>query len=231
MKKLDLNSKSKLVHPLIKMIDAIEFKRDNRDYLGASIIGNSCSRAIQFEFFSTPMDKKRESRIIRIFHRGNEGEKWMAEWMKKAGISIDGKQTGFEALDGLFSGHCDGIITEGLENCPRIWENKVVGAKSWKAFEKNGLEKSNKTYYGQIQIYQAYLELENPALFTVLNADTMEIYAEDIEFNAKTAQELSDKALNIIEACKAGIMLPGVSEDPEYYECNWCGWKTRCYSI
>ena len=53
-------------------------------------------------------------------------------------------------------------------------------------------------------IYQAYLELhEHPAIFTALNADTMEVYTELVPFDAALAQRMSDRAVKVITATEA----------------------------
>ena len=42
-------------------------------------------------------------------------------------------------------------------------------------------------------VYRAYLELhEHPAIFTAINADTMEIYTELVPFDAALAQRMSE---------------------------------------
>jgi hypothetical protein len=44
---------------------------------------------------------------------------------------------------------------------------------------EKGLAVAKPVYAAQVAIYQAYLELhEHPAIFTAINADTMEIYTE-----------------------------------------------------
>jgi hypothetical protein len=245
--KLDLNSKTKInaiPHKLIKIInDSIlesEGKKEKRWYLGASYIGDTCKRKIQYQFFNAKRDSGNEisARIFRIFERGHVGEGMMAKWMCGAGFILDGSQAGFSVLGGLFSGHCDGIIKSGhkdLSPYPRLWECKVLGDKSWKKLNGggvDGLKKNSPAYYGQIQIYQAYLDItENPALFTALNADTMDILAIDVPFNSSDAQELSDKAVMIIKACQAGEKLPRMNDDPDYWECRFCGYKERCHAV
>ena len=49
---------------------------------------------------------------------------------------------------------------------------------------------------------------ENPALFTVLNKDTSEIYYELVPFDRELAQKISDKGVEILKATKANEMLP-----------------------
>ena len=102
----------------------------------------------------------------------------------------DGRQFGFSALDGRFKGHIDGCLVAGPVPLayPALWENKALGAASWKDVVKRGLTLSKPVYAAQIALYQAYLELPNPALFTALNRDTMELYSELVPFDPSLAQ-------------------------------------------
>lgn len=76
----------------------------------------------------------------------------------------------------------------------------------------------------------AYFELtENPALFSALNADSMEICVLDIPFDASVAQELSDRAVNLVRACEAGQLLPRCTQDESWFECKFCDYHERCW--
>ena len=63
-------------------------------------------------------------------------------------------------------------------NIPALWENKALGAASWKDVVKKGVVIARPVYAAQIALYQAYLDLPNPALFTALNRDTFELHCE-----------------------------------------------------
>ena len=79
-------------------------------------------------------------------------------------------------------------------------------------------------------LYQAYLELHaHPALFTAVNADTMEIHAELVPFDAALAQRMSDRAVKVITATEAGELLPRSFSDPTHVECRMCPWQDRCW--
>jgi hypothetical protein len=135
---------------------------------------------------------------------------------------------------GLFRGHADGIITHGPNlpgvAYPCLWEHKALGAKSWRAIERDGLERVRPEYAAQIWIYQAYLDItEHPALFTALNADTCERFHLLLPFNAERAQAWSDRAVSIIRATRAGELLPRVTDDPNDWRCKMCGYRERCW--
>ena len=141
----------------------------------------------------------------------------------------------FNAAGGALRGHADGIIIHGPDLpgayliYPFLWEHKAVNAKNWRAVERDGLEKTFPQYAAQVALYQAYLDIANPALFTVTNADTCEWLHFLVPFNAECAQLWSDRAVNIIEATRAGELLPRGFDDPEDWRCRMCPHKERCW--
>lgn len=216
-----------------------------RDYLGVSSIGRSCLRQIQYDYTKTPKDEDGgfDGKTLRIFERGHLGEVRVAEWMRWAGAQVvthkaDGfGQIGFSAADGRWKGHIDGVILEWPDcplpelKVPALWENKILGAKGWKSITSKSLVLAYPVYAAQIAVYQSRLDLtENPALFTAINADTMEIHAELVPFDAALAQRMEDRAAQIIMATEASELLPRCTTDPTHFECQWCSWKGRCWA-
>lgn len=237
---LDFNSKRTIADSVAEMIDAAmqESQDAPRAYLGASSIGEPCARRLQYNFIGAKADEGSgfSGRTKRIFHRGHQGEEWMAQWLRLAGFGLrtakDGKQFGFEDCGGRFKGHIDGVFTSGPSGFkyPALWENKVLGAKGFASLAKHGLAKAYPGYAAQVATYQAYLQLaENPAIFTALNADTMDIHTELVPFNAALAQESADKAARILAATDHGETLPRASDDPDGFVCKWCSYKGVCW--
>lgn len=240
---MDFNASSSLSEQITALIDAgmqrARARQPERQYLGASRLGVSCERALQFEYAQAPVDPGRESdgRLLRIFERGHVLENCMVVWLREAGFDLrtrkaDGEQFGFCVADGRLQGHVDGVIVAGPEGFafPALWENKALSNKAWRDLEKKGLAVAKPIYAAQVSIYQAYLELhEHPAIFTALNADTMEIYAERVPFDAALAQRMSDRAVKVITATEAGELLPRAFVDPTHFECRMCPWQDRCW--
>lgn len=241
---IDFNSSASLSGRLTALIDAgmqqARSKQSARTYLGASRLGASCERALQYEYVQAPVDYGRETpgRILRIFERGHVMEDCMVTWLRGAGFDVrtrkpDGEQFGFSAAERRLQGHIDGVIVGGPEGFgyPCLWEHKCLGGKSWHDLEKNRLAVSKPVYAAQVALYQAYLELhEHPALFTAANADSMEIYAEFVPFDAALAQRMSDRAVKLITATDAGEQLPRSFADVSHFECRMCAWQDRCWS-
>jgi hypothetical protein len=215
-----------------------------RDYLGASRLGGSCSRALQYEYTHMPRDKAFSGKTLRIFEMGHALERMALSWLRGAGFGIHTQQQnsrpfGFSVADGRIQGHVDGIVyaapPEVGMTFPALWECKSMNAKSWKQTVEKGMCVSKPIYAVQVAIYQAYMEeaipgiSKSPALFTAVNKDTSEIYHELVPFDAALAQEASDRGVNILRATQAGETLPPISNDPEHFECRFCDWKENCW--
>ena len=240
---IDFNSSTSISGQVSALIDAglqqIRASQASRQYLGASRLGVSCERALQYEFAKAPVDEGRETdgRILRIFERGHVMEDCMVAWLRSGGFDLrtrkaNGEQFGFSAIDGRLQGHIDGVIVGGPEGFayPALWECKCLGAKSWRDLEKNKLAASKPVYHAQVVLYQAYLQLhEHPAIFTAINADTMEIYTELVPFDAVLAQRMSDRAVKVITATDAGELLPRAFHESTHFECRMCPWQDRCW--
>lgn len=240
---LDFNSKSVMSDRFVALIDAaIDRKAGEekpRDYLGGSAVGEPCLRRLQYEYQGARKDDGAgfTPRTRRIFHRGHQGEDWVAEWISDAGFDLktskpNGAQFGFEDCDGRFKGHIDGVVIAGPKDFqyPALWENKVLGAKGFNQLKRHGINKAYPKYAAQVATYQAYMQLaEFPAFFTALNADTMEIHLELVPFDQALAQECIDKAAKVLAACDHGETLPQASGDPAAFVCKFCPYQGECW--
>ncbi len=253
---LDFNHQAGGIAPAINhRIDAAleseDRAREPRNYLGASRLGVSCERALQFEYAHAPKDEGREfdGKLLRIFAAGHLFEDMAIRWLRMAGFELfttrgnrpNGGQFGFEAAGGRIQGHVDGIIVGGPDDVnmryPCLWECKSLNNKSWKDTAKRGVALSKPVYAAQIAIYQAYMEPQvagiatNPALFTAINKDTAELHHELVPFDAPLAQKMSDRAVRILQATEAHELLPRISRESTHFECRFCSWQDRCWRL
>ena len=222
-------------------------QQPQRDYLGASRLGEPCSRALQYEYTHEPKDSVYSGKTLRIFEMGHTLEKMAWQWLQGAGFEIEthqpttGELYGFSVAQGQLQGHVDGIVwkvPEGLEldiQVPAVWECKSLNAKSWKQLVEKGVKVAKPVYAVQIALYQAYLEelipglSQNPALLTAVNKDTSELYHELVPFDAALAQTASDRAVHILRATQAEETLPRITQDPDSFYCRFCNWQTTCW--
>lgn len=215
-------------------------QKPRRKYIGASSLGDQCSRKIQYRYMNVPIDEGKDfpPRTLRIFALGHILEDEIAEMIKDAGFDLrtskkDGSQFGFSVADDQIKGHIDGVICGGPVDFdyPCLWECKTANDKKFNEFVRNGVAKANPVYAAQVALYQAYMDLaDNPALFTVYNKNTSEIYYEWVPFNAELAQRTSDKAANILTATKAGDILPRIAQNADFFVCKMCEFQQKCWA-
>lgn len=209
-----------------------------RDYLGASRLGEPCERRLAFEVTHTPVDEGQDfdGPMLRVFEAGHRFEAMSVEWLRGAGFDLrthrrDGGQFGFSTAGGRLRGHIDGVIVAGPDvgaPWPVLWEHKAINAKSWNDLVKRGLRASKPLYYAQVQIYMAYMEV-GQTLFTALNKDSQALHHELVGADTREAQALSDKAVNILRAVDAGEMPPRVAAAADFYLCRMCPFARRCW--
>jgi hypothetical protein len=238
----DASEPEPLAARINRLIDvALEAEREGqrpRDYLGASRIGEPCARRLVYEVRRTPPDpgKDFEGRTLRIFAAGHVFEDLAIRWLRQAGFDLRtqtaaGGQFGFETAGGRVRGHVDGVIVGGPDGgvaWPALWEHKALKASSWSDTARKGVQLSKPVYFGQMQIYMAYMGLGS-ALFTALNKDTCEIHHELVPFDPAAAQTLSDKAVDVLRAADAGDLLPRIATNPDFFLCRFCPFSMRCW--
>lgn len=93
--------------------------QQQRNYLGASLIGDECLRKIQLQYQGNRANVS--SQTLRTFDIGHCLEDLVAEWMRVAGFDLktrneNGEQFGFSVADEKLQGHVDGIITDISED-------------------------------------------------------------------------------------------------------------------
>lgn len=210
-----------------------------RTYLGASRIGEDCSRRLVYEYTQTPPDpdKAFSGQTLRIFAAGHQFEELSIRWLRAAGFELlsqrrDGGQFGFETAGGRIKGHIDGVIVAGPDiglTWPALFEHKALKARSWSDVVKRGVALSKPVYYAQLQLYMAYMAFD-VALLTCLNKDTQELYHERVAFVPHIAQGLSDKAVAILRAAEAHDLPPRIAAKPDFHICRFCPFHATCWT-
>jgi hypothetical protein len=214
------------------LIDASIIAETTRGYLGASAVGHVCMRHVQFDWMCNP---EHPARLRDIFDRGHYYEARSRERFVNAGFTFaPPDRLKFVALDGMLSGHADGILIDGPKirdiAYPCLWECKCINAKGWRALDRDGLEKSYPQYAAQVALYQHYLGVdESPAILTAVNADSCERLHLLIAYDAGLARATIMRAETVIAATRAGELLPRFTTDQKHFRCRMCSHQTRCW--
>lgn len=212
-----------------------------RTYIGASVIGKPCSRALWYDYRWAGRAQF-DGRLYRLFERGRKEEPWLISDLRAIGVTVyehdpsTGRQFNFVDPDcgGHLRGSCDGLAV-GVPQAPKsvsVLEFKTASAKAFATIKKDGIAKCKPEYFAQAQLYMRWTRQiwgadgADAALFVVVNKDTDDIYSERIKYDGKAAETLVSKALAIIESTEPPER---ISSDPAWYECKFCHHHSICH--
>lgn len=208
-----------------------------RDHLGASVVGQSCNRALWYSF-RWAVKKTETGRMLRLMERGRKEEEWVIEDLRSIGISVDsfdpetGKQFRFEAFGGHFSGSCDGLAVGFPEapNALHVFECKTANEKNFKAISKNGVKAAKPEHYTQFQIYMHYFRERgykvDRAFYVCVCKDTDDFHVERLVYDRDEAVRYMHRAESVVFSQNP---LSRVSENPTWFECGFCNFKSVCH--
>jgi hypothetical protein len=107
-----------------------------------------------------------------------------------------------------------------------LWEHKALNARGWREVERDGLKKTYPQYLAQVSLYQGYLDVTNPPELRALGVEG----DEEVQPIAGVGVRHSEEgAVNIVEATRAGELLPRAYDDPADWRCKMCPHKERCW--
>lgn len=207
-------------------------EREERPYLGASVLGGECARALWYAFRWAHEPEQHSPRMLRLFDTGLREEARVIEDLRASGVNVFGQQTEFRALGGHLRGHIDGVAG-GLPEAPKtphIVEIKTCNDKGFKDLLAKGVEKSKPVHYAQMVIYMHMLKYDR-GIYIAINKNDESIYCERIGHAGvkKDAEALLDKARRIIETSVAPPKLHENPDTPSAYVCSWCPAKPQCH--
>lgn len=212
-----------------------------RTYIGASVIGKPCSRALWYDLRWAGRAQF-DGRLYRLFERGRKEEPWLISDLRAIGVTVyeydpaTGRQFSFVDPDcgGHLRGNCDGLAT-GVPQAPKsvhVLEFKTSSAKAFATIKKDGIAKTKPEYFAQAQLYMRWTQQIwgddgcHAALFVVVNKDTDDLYSERIKYDKTAADALVTKAILIISHSEPPQRL---SNDPTWYECKFCHHNAICH--
>lgn len=197
-----------------------------RPHMGVSLIGNECDRYLwlNFRFAVAP---EFPGRILRLFRRGHLEENQIILDLKNIGINVTDQQKRVN-FNYHVSGSIDGIIKGGIPEAPKaehLLEMKTYNDKRFNKLKKEGVEKSDPTYYIQCNVYMDGLGIDR-ALFYAVNKNTDEIYTERIRLD----KEISKKYITRAQKLTMSDRLPHpLSTDSTFFKCKMCNMHEFCH--
>lgn len=202
-----------------------------RAYLGASIIGGPCERALWYAFRWAAREDF-DGRMFRLFETGHREEARLLDDLEAAGVEVSrgpapGQQWAVSALGGHLRGHMDSAINR-LPEAPRTWhvfEAKTCNTKSFAEVKAKGVKVAKPRHYGQMQIYMGLTGMDRAAYFAVCK-DTDEIHMERVEFDQAAFDRLMARADRVIFS---DTPPPRISENAAWFECKFCPAHALCH--
>lgn len=210
---------------LTKKIESMPGRIETRrNYIGASLIGDECSRKIWYEYKGYE-GEPHSPLLLRTFAIGKRLEGLVLDLIKESGLNVindDGTGSCMDSELPYFRGTYDALLFK-----PRaILEIKTAKDSSFKLFVKKGLKKWSPRYYSQLQAYMGMSEIYE-SYIVVINKDTSEIMDEHVLFDEPHYLGLRQKAALI---AGASIPLPRISNSPLWFQCKQCQFNKICHT-
>ena len=215
------------------------FSDGHRDHLGASLIGDSCSRKLWYLFrwvkkpdFSS--EKRTQGQVLRLFNRGHREEPSIIKILEKAGHRFEPVPEGQDqhritlSCNGHFGGSMDniGYLPEIFEFDERVlYEFKTSAVTQFRRLKKEGVKKDKPVHWTQMCVYGRDKGIKY-ALYICVNKDNDEIHFEFLKLNWELGKDMEDKAGMIINS---DIAPPKISMSASHFVCKWCDFKNICH--
>ena len=210
-----------------------KFDNGHRSHLGASLIGNPCSRQAWFTF-RWIHHTAHSGRLYRLFNRGHLEEPRFVDYLKGIGFEVsefshNGQQYHYGSVKGHYGGSLDGKANfpEEYQIPIRILlEFKTSGTgPKFNKLVKDGVILTKPVHYAQMSTYGWKFELTH-ALYMCVNKNDDDLHVEMVKLNWKLGEQMEKKAELIINS---QTMPARISESPAFFECKYCDFLQHCF--
>lgn len=213
---------------LTEILESGLIEQEYRPYIGMSGIKGKCQRYIWYTFrWAYP--RLVTKRTARLYARGDLEEARVVKDLRDAGIIVkDCLDDQVELVDetGHIVGHPDGKASNvpTALHADHLLEIKTMASKYYANFKRQGLEKSDPVYWGQIHTYCGERGLTR-ILFIAVNKDTEERAYMRYHYDKDVHDECMSMALDILTAEFA----PKRIGDKTWWECKMCNARGICH--
>lgn len=202
-----------------------------RPHLGASVIGNPCSRALWYGF-RWALAKDFDGRMLRLFDTGQREEDRLIRDLQHIGVEVhafdpEGNQWRVSAHGGHFGGSMDGCAV-GIPEAPKTWhvlEFKTHNLKSFADLQAKGVMEAKPMHYAQMQVYMELTGMTR-ALYLAVCKNDDHLYAERVDHDPVAAAKLLAKAERIIFSDEPPSRL---NDNASWWECKFCDYHGICH--
>ena len=204
----------------------VESKEDwRRAHYGSSLMGRKCDR-FKWQSFHWALAPNHDSRMLRLFERGNREEFMFGDELVAAGYKFrapDGSDE-FRWSEGHMGGECDGIIDDFLGDQRALVEMKTHSVRSFnRLWDKKSVKSCKPEHFVQMQTYMHNLGIRW-ALYCAVNKNDDSLFHEVVPYDAKVARKVMSEARNL-------VVMPDVPErmDESYAPCQLISREGKVY--
>jgi len=171
-----------------------------RGHMGVSQLGNQDERELWLNFRHA-FQPFIPGRVLRLFRRGHREEDTVVADLIAAGMDVrdTGKNQRTLRFGSHVAGSCDGVIMAGVPEAPstaHLLEIKTISKSRFAQLQKQGLEKSNWTYWVQVACYMHGTGLDR-CLFIAVNKDDDSLYVERVKYDKELAERYIQRGQRI----------------------------------
>jgi hypothetical protein len=204
-----------------------------REHLGASVIGDDCSRRVWYEFRWVKFETF-SGRMHRLFARGHAEEAKIIGHLRSIGFTVwdldpaTGKQFRVYGASGHTGGAKDGVATAPLKyKLPKrfLLEFKTHNSQSFVKLTKDRVKLSKPRHYAQMCSYGAAYGYDI-GLYCAVNKNDDDLYFELVRLDHKFGTDMARKADDIVRAYEPP---PKVSMRKDHWECKMCYLSEICH--
>lgn len=214
-----------------------EYQSGHRDHLGASLMGEQCSRKLWYNFRWVKAENH-EGRILRLFQVGHEAEPRFINYLRGIGFTVwerdpaTDKQFRILGVNGHYGGSLDGKCKAPVhynisEELIFLNEFKTNGTGAgFNNVEFKGVEKAKPMHWAQMCQYGFKQQLKY-GLYLIENKNDSAITVKIVELDWELGKYLENKAGDIINS---KFPPARISDNPSYQDCTWCTYSGVCHN-
>src|SRR5690625_2148656 len=192
-----------------------------RGHMGVSQLGKPDERELWLSFRHA-FQPFIEGRVLRLFRRGHREEDTVVADLIAAGMDVrdTGKNQRTLRFGSHVAGSCDGVIMAGVPEAPskpHVMEAKTISKSRFAQLQKNGLEKSNWTYWVQVACYMHGTGIDR-CLFIAVCKDDDSLYVERVKYDKALAEKYIERGQRIALSDR---MPEPLTSDPTAWRMNF----------
>jgi len=213
---------------ILEAIEALPPVQDEseRDYLGASILGEACQRKLWLQFHKYVEPEKFSSRMLRLFYRGQREEGMFEMYLRETSFNIiENCMSQARWTDGFMSGAGDGVVEKNGERY--CVEYKTHSLAQFKSLERGYLANSHPKHFTQCQVNALKFNCVG-SIYLAVNKDNDELFCDVIALDNEFANQELAKGEYVTMADKPPER---IANKPTAFACKFCHAKDVCWGF